>query len=887
MSGAGTMPRTIDRPRLNERFKAGLHRRLTLVEAPLGYGKTTLMQSWCTYLSAEGYQVESISLDGLKADSATLVYRAVAKLADFETAGEANGQSGAGDHSEPYDSQILAATLTAVRKNSFLVLDDFHEASDTCARLVQSLLRQAPQCLRLIIGSREPAGIPLTKLRMADQVTDFSLSDLKFSAEEAAELFEGELPAEILSAYVDRAEGWIAALQLLRQAKGPDTSGFHGAADDFDQLSAFADYLNEQYFTQLEDTARDLLLHTAHVSPINGDLADRLTGRKDSWSILVKLAQSHALIFEDSRTAGGSFRFHQLLRDFLQRKQLQLGSARVCELHEIAGEWFLDHGDLRSAIRHACEAGAPQRAVDMLLSKGCVQYGFLEGAARLSPCLNQIPSNLIYSNPRLLVARAYLFLKSGRIRDAAELLTDLRRDSDQQDKVLDWELMLVEAHLRIYEDTPISRRQLDAVEHTIASIPSTDPLMRGLMSNFLCMFLIEQGEFAKAKQVGEAAMAFYRDIGAEHLQFFMHVHLSVIDLEQGRFDRAYERRRKAIAICQNQFSFDPSLRAIADVYHSEIAYECGDIHGLTPRLLQALSLIDKNEGWNMLYLSGYETCLMLTFQNAGYGESVELLENAWNMVARRGSVLFSNQLRSLELDLATRAGQETQARKLAEDVDRLRTASGSRRPLRWRGIIRAELALARYEARFRDPMSARSRLESASAVCGEFGLVRLHLRVLVRQAILEVQLGCAERAEQFLKTFLAKGMDLPAIGAAMSEGEAFSHAANAIISQRGLGSFEEAEIKHLAQCLWRISGHDNGDQASILTELLTPKEFDVLKQLAVGQANKVIARELDISEPTVKFHLQNIYRKIGVNSRKVAMEIARQHGVSSMQDARA
>ena len=363
------------------------------------------------------------------------------------------------------------------------------------------------------------------------------------------------------------------------------------------------------------------------------------------------------------------------------------------------------------------------------------------------------------------------------------------------------------------------------------------------------------------------------------------VHLSVVDLEQGRFSQAHAHRRTAVAICQNRFSFDPSLRAIADVYLSEIAYECGETHGLISRLKQALSLIDRNEGWNMLYLAGYETCLMLTFQAAGYTAAIELLENAWNIVARRGYILFSNQLRSIELDLATRAAQEAQACKLTGDVDRLLSVSGTRRPLRWRGLVRAELALARYETRFGDPLNALDRLERIRKICHEKGLVRLLLRVLVRQAILETQLGKAIEAARSLKSFLALGYPLSAIGAALREGTDFSDAANWIVSQRGLGGFTKPEIRHLAQCLWCVSGHNANDQANILSELLTPKEFDVLKQLKEGHANKVIARNLNVSEPTVKFHLQNIYRKIGVNSRKVAMEIARQHGAHPTQDA--
>lgn len=845
------LPR-VDRPRLTERFLAGLSRRLTLVEAPLGYGKTTLITSWVERLRLDHRRVRYLTLDGAKGDQLQLVLR------ELDAVGFRIGDRG------------LSPSGT---EQVYLVLDDFHEAEPRCREFVQSVLGNPPVGLHMIIGSREPPGFPLTKLRMVDQVTDFSRDDLRFTRDEAQALFQNGVSAELLEAYLDRSEGWIAALHLLRQQNVSD-----GQPPDFDQVGKFADYLNEQYFDRLEPAQKEILLKTAHVDWVDGDLANLLTGCTDCWARLGDLASTNALIFKELSGSRTTYRYHQLLRDFLRAKQRLLGNTALDGLHLSASGWFGKRGTLFEAMQHACLAGDEARAEELLIKAGGVLFGMVHGAGLLAPCLALLSAGRIYASPRLMIAQSYLHFKEGRLRDASDLLKEVRAKLPSGDTSLEREIILVEAHARVYADTPMAGRQLEALEHAISATPASDPLTRGMLCNFMCMFQIEFGDFPKARDYGERAMWYYRDIGAAHLQFFMHLHLSAIDLETTNLSDARAGCDRALAILRDQFSYDASLQAIAEVYYGEAAFEAGQTDGLLGLLKAALDRVDRSEGWNMLYLAGYETCLSLMLEAGDFDDAIQLCEKGGNLVNRRGMRLFSNQLMAMQLDLATRAGAAQEARRLAKEIAGLLADTKSETRLRWRGQVRSELALARYQMNAKAYEDAAGCLERVIRLCGAIGAKRLLLRAQSLKFLMSARQSDAAASEVNLKIYLEKAAAHGGHGAILRDAREFREAALWVVTRCGLGRFTAGQTQALAESLWLTSGSRPAASANIMSELLTKKELGVLAELVKGSANKVIARTLQVSEPTVKFHLQNIYRKLGVNSRKLAIEITQLYG---------
>lgn len=847
----------VERPQLLQMFLSGTRRRLTLVEAPGGYGKTTLLKSWKRHLDEAGLATTWISIDPA--------------LHDFDAALEPALAKSAREHP-------IQATGLAERRGC-LFLDDFHEAGSFETQTIGRLLHLGEHDFHIVIGTRISPAFPLAKLRLSDQVTDFGLEELKFDLNEAADLLHGVVPADTIQSYYDYAEGWPAALQLMRLSFSRGLPVDLGHDRPSRTGLDLAGYLNEQFLSGLTEEQNKFLLETAHVNPVNGDLADHMRECSDSWDILRTLNDAHSLVFEQTDEEGSWYRYHQLLQDYLLHRQQTLGEARRNVLYLRAADWLNEHGRHYAAAKLAVGAGAVEVAEQIILDAGGTEIGICDGAQRLASLMELIPLERINASPRLSLARAYLLLKTARTSEANLVIQEVREGASPSDRELEREIVLLEVHLRLYEDRHISEGQVAALDYTARQTPAKDQLKRGVLYNFLCLFYIQLGELEKAREAGETAMGLYADLGWQHLVFFMHINLSVINMDLGEFDRAYERRRQARALQREFFGHDPNLSAIVNIMFSEAAFEADESRDIEARLTAALNDADSREGWSEVFLAGYETCLTLKLESSGYEDAVGLVSQAEAMILRRCLPRFSRQLKILELDLATSAGRESEARRSASSVRTLMLEGQGADGLRWRGQVLARLALARFEACFGDPQKALRQTRQIEKDCFEKGLQRYRLRALVLMVISAVSANDTRCAADTLAQALTIGRSLGMKGAFLRESHRFAEAAKTVVRERGVSGYPREDLSFLSGLLSKVKDHPDSD-GHILAEVLTEKEFEVLSSLTEGNANKVIARALNLSEPTVKFHLQNIYRKLGVNSRKLAADLAVQYGIT-------
>ena len=864
---------------------AELDRKLTLVEAPAGYGKTTLMQDWAAHLAQTDARVVWIQIGADEVQTLSLEEQILVSLSqagqflsDASGTGPDIGQDTGPGAVDVAGTATLSAILSMLAdgEETFLFFDDVHECIEGEEDFIHRMMLQSGDRVHIVMGTRETLGIPLTKMRLAGQVADFGIEDLRLNRDEVSSLLGQTVPDDAIDTLFEVTEGWIAALRLLQQASDLGPSLGVDFRDSPSGQAGIAQYLNEHFFDRLTEEQQRFLVETAHLGTINGDLADHVRQADGSWRLLTELSGKHSLVFAVSGAVPG-FRYHQLLRDFLLKRQIELGERRVRELNLRTAEWCFTNDRLTSAVRHALEARNPDRAVEMILQAGGVQIGMRQGAPRLAACLDQIPMHLVHATPRLTIARAYLLLKNGRVEEAARYLDEVRPRIDQADEDTRRELVLVEAHNRIYEDQHLTEAQLAALEHTARITPVSDELMRGIFANFLCHFQIQAGNLAMAREYGENAMTIYSDLKIAHLQFFMHLHLSVVDLDSGEFAAAFDRRRKALDLARNQFRHDPAICALAEIYYSEIAFEMGDTSGLEDRLSGALEQASRAEGWSEAYLAGYETCLIVSFLHSGFDAAVGHFAEADATATRRASRRFARQMRILELELALDAGHEADSRRLSTQVGAMLKVQDHENKLRWRGRILARLALARSHAALGDTGMALRLLAKVAEDCQALGLLRYLQRTETLRVIVAAQAENWSQANSALKALLhLVKPQYP--GALVRHATAFAEAARACVHNTGLAAYSHHETGKLAKLLWVCSGHAADEAQSLLTELLTEREFAVIRLLARGDANKVIARELDLSEATVKFHVKNIFAKLGVNSRKLAAEIALTHG---------
>ena len=365
-------PKIVLRPRLIERLNEGLSsgRKLTLISASAGFGKTTLVSEW---VAGCGRPVAWLSLDEGDNDLTRFLTYLVAALQTI-AANIGAGVLGALQSPQPPPIEsILTALLneiTTIPDNFILVLDDYHVIdSKPVDNALTFLLEHLPPQMHLVIATREDPHLPLARLRARGQLTELRAADLRFTPAEAAEFLNQvmglNLSAEDIAALETRTEGWIAGLQLaaLSMQGNKDVSGFiREFAGDHRYI---VDYLVEEVLQNQPEPIRRFLLQTAILDQLNGSLCDAVTGKEEGNARLEALQRGNFFVIplDDKRNW---YRYHHLFADVLRMHLMAEQPDQVPALHRRASEWYEHNGSTDNAIRHALAAEDFERAATLV-----------------------------------------------------------------------------------------------------------------------------------------------------------------------------------------------------------------------------------------------------------------------------------------------------------------------------------------------------------------------------------------------------------------------------------------------------------------------------------------------------------------------------------------
>jgi LuxR family maltose regulon positive regulatory protein len=409
-----TSLRQVSRPRLFDLLQAGTQQLLTLVSAPAGAGKTTLVASWSSSREPPG-PLAWLSLDPGDNDAPRFWAYALAALC---RSGAVPADSALRtltpqpDSSESFLSQLVSG-LTELPAPVVLVLDDFHDITDaTVLAELEFLLRHAPPQLRMVLATRVDPPLPLQRLLVSGQLSQLRAADLAFTVPEVAELLaacddQPQLSDDDLALLQARTEGWAAGLRLaaLSLEGQPDPHQFvtEFAGDD----KSVADYLTGEVLDRQPEEVRRFLLRTCIVDELNGNLADTLTGGHGGESMLARLERANSFV-----TAIGSrrssYRYHPLFAELLQYELRCENPDQVVTLHRRAAGWYAERGLAVHAIQQAIMAEDWRYPVDLVQPNGEL---VLLGAA----------DRIVRGDPD--AAAAHLLAASQR----AELLSEERR----------------------------------------------------------------------------------------------------------------------------------------------------------------------------------------------------------------------------------------------------------------------------------------------------------------------------------------------------------------------------------------------------------------------------------------------------------------------------
>ncbi|HEU5380854.1 MAG TPA: LuxR C-terminal-related transcriptional regulator [Ktedonobacteraceae bacterium] len=886
-------PHVVSRPRLIERLNEGLHRKLTLISAPAGFGKTTLVTAW-----VEGIQRPTawLSLDeGENDPTRFLIYLVAAVQTIAPTLGEEVLRALQSSQPPPLEAMLVALLndLASIKDPFVLVLDDYHMIEAQAVDLaLTSFVEHLPPHMHLVITTRSDPHLPLARLRARGHLTELRAADLRFTSSEAAafltQVMGLTLSPQDFTRLSERTEGWIAGLQFaaLSLQGNPDVPGFIQAfAGDHRYI---VDYLVEEVLQRQPEPVRIFLLQTSILDRLSGPLCDAVTGQKEGSVRLETLERGNLFVvpLDDKRHW---YRYHHLFADVLAAHLLAEQPGQVSTLHRRASEWYERHGSAGDAIRHALKAFDFERAAD-LIELAIPEMRRSRQDTMLLGWLQALPDELFHFRPVLSVGYAYAELSRGELEAAQARLQDAERwldtlastgafvlaPSTEMVVVDNEEFRQLPALIAMYRaacaqvlgDVPgtikYARRVLDLVSEE-------DPLGRGAAAALLGLTSWVSGDLEAAHRMFADGIARVQMAGNLSDAISGTIALADIRMAQGRLHEAmwiYERAlQEALALGE------PILRGAADLYvgMSELHRERNDLDTAWQCLLKSKELGERT-GFPQ---NRSRWCVALARIREAQGDlpsALDLLHEAEHLYVRdffpdvRPVAALVTRVRVAQGRLGEALGwAREQGLSAQDDLSYLRE---------FEHITLARVLLARSKSEHADrsmleAMRLLSRLLKAALAGERTGSV---IEILVLQALahqmqsdipaalmaLQQALSLAE-PEGYARMFVDEG---PSMEMLLKEATRYGTPAWGVGNapnyvRQLLAAFDKSED--------RAPGKQN------LIEPLSERELEVLRLLKTGLDGPEIASKLFVSLNTLRTHTKNIYSKLGVNNRRAAI----------------
>ncbi|MFJ6199287.1 LuxR C-terminal-related transcriptional regulator [Micromonospora sp. NPDC092111] len=877
------------RPRLLRRLDDAVAGALTLVRAPAGWGKTTLLATWARAAGEESpawVQVEP-------GDSGQRLWAYLAAALRGAARGEPDAPVPAAPP-RPDQLELLAAALAARDRPVRLVLDDLHRVADPAVLTgLEFLLRHSAGRLRLVVGARVDLPPVLHRLRLAGDLSEVGPDELAFTTDEVADLLVAHgvpLPAAAVARLAERTGGWPAGLRFAAlAARGrpePERWAERFGGDHPD----VAAYLRAEVLAGLPATARDLLRRCAVGGAVRADLADALTGGTDAGQLLAGLARDGGFLHRDDSEPPW-YRPHPLLADLLRDELAGLAERDRRDLHRRAADWYADHDRPAEALRHALTAGEWDRATGLLLTHWpeLVPY---ERAASAGPPPAPPPAEAVRRDPELALAagveRAYAgdtAAATARLREAMAAARSLPAPRRDRFRRLATTLELTLA--RLAGDHPEVRRAAARLLATMAARvptgdgPGDDPTagrrpdgpgpdpglptdddprtgedadVRAVAGTALALTDLAEGDLRAAGARFAGALAAARQADRPRTELVGAARAALLHAVAGDLVPAEETARAALAMppCQGWSSrtdcgYAHLALALVAVYRDEPAEATAELAASGPA----------NGGPAVGAVAAL--CRAALLRDAGEpAAAIEVVLRAREELPGGGEL--ADRLLALEADLRGEQGDLDTARRL------LATGAPDPAPV-------LASALARVELRAGDVRAAGYALPDWDAPDAAGWPLPVRLGAGVLAAVLAGRAGDDRRAGRLLERVLD-------LAGRQGHRRVFTRAEPAVrdllAAHLDSGTAHWPVVSELTRGGGDPAERSPGGPQRALDEPLTERELTILRYLQSILSNVEIAGELSLSVNTVKTHVRNIYRKLDATRRREAVRRARE-----------
>ncbi len=855
-------------------------RRLTVLSAPGGFGKTTLLAECCRRLRDDGVPVAWVSVDDQDEPAVLDTYIAYAcrsavagALAGPETLalptpGEVSGEAGS-------RTELTIREIARLDGPFVLVFDELERLRhpETAAQL-DFLLQRGPPNLHLAIACRQlPGGLNIAGAVLEGRAVILTTEDLRFSAAEVADFFDGKLSRTQLAAVMSESTGWPFAVRISRNETASGERGDARIAAEFVE-----NWVESRLLSDLGAEDREFLLDIGLFEWMDTALLDEVLERSDSTRRIETMPVLAGLLEPVRDGAVDIWRLHPLIREHCVRRRFRETPQRFCAVHRRLADALMRRGQTVAAMRHAVEAGEPALAGEFLERAGGVRLYLREGVVQFRSADRLLGDDLAGAGPRLGLVRCLSLILAGRTEEARERYCVLARvleglEADESDAALELRIdhCVVRGAVALYGGerfgSALAQGYL-AENARLAQSPRIDLLTRGVLEYGLCIAGNMTADFGVA--LHRAARARRCFVQSPFMSMYVDIQEGQAAMAEGRAQDAAALYRRAERVAKGSYVLDAEPAVICGTLSLELALECGAAGRGAVADGAPEALVTGRTPFQS-YAAASGAVLELKLRYEGVEAALAVAEEILDFLGRARLPALVRYMAGLRISLLAAAGRTGEGEEAwasaglpEEEADCLDLAGQTWREMEALSCARLRLAIGRE--RFEE---ARGFAEALRAAAAARGLRRTLMRTLALSAALERRAGEAAAAAGHLEEYLRLFAETPYAGPLIRERADCENMLLAFLETSPDPARQEAAQSLLA------SMEAAGDTRR---PVLSAREREILQRLG-NQQDRQIAAELGLTAYGVRYHIRKLFNKLGVRKRAEAVHRAREYGL--------
>ena len=863
----------VRRASLLHRVDTVLDRRLTVLQAPGGFGKTTVLADVSLRKKKQGVIAAWLSLD--RDDTADVFGHYLARA--FEHAGLNLSTIDDDDawSSSPFKQQLgmLARAIELHADPCLLVLDEVELLPPGTIESIDLLLKRSPRNLHAAMAFRSNPGLDLAAHFLDGTAIVLKARQFRFSRPEIARFFDRALSQRELAAVEERTAGWPVALMVDRNMRAAGAE-----PPDVDAAGFSENYVGVRLLRGLSKQDRESLFDLAVFDWIDAELVDEVLGSNDARLRVSSLSSLDGLLLPvDGDNA--VWRLHPLVREYCADRFTVEDPVRKRLLHTRIARALARRGHLGPAWRHATSAGDGRLVSELIENVGVFGLWAREGLIGLTVAGRFVTSEIAAMRPRLAFVRCVHLQLASKFDDAAALYETVAqetggftRDREGGDpEALAVDRVLTQALLA----GGACRFLHGALDPLLPAGAATERV--GQRGRFIssawhllrCISCCHRAEFEQSRRHGVQARAHFA-ADMRYGNVFASIYLGMVDMVQGRVQDAIEWYKRARQGTREFFPADPRLATSIDILSIELDLERDRGKAIQQRTLQGFT--ELRGVWNEIYAVAVAVRAELAFEQYDSEAVIQFLGRTVADVRKMGARSLEAYVAALLVLYLVRVGRAGEAGQvwtdhgLPCDASALLDLDGQS----WRRMEALSGARVMLLAEQGDPGAAGKLADALCATASQRGMTRTALRGLGLSIAVAYRSGQEERALSRLVDFLHLTGEVDYVRPLVNQGEI-----SRTLLRRLLGTNLDADLRSAAES---ALSHLSEPNAPATTEF-TPRELNVLAEVRRGRRNKEIARALGITDGGVRYHLKNVYRKTGVSRRLDAVRYAEDKGV--------